>query len=163
MFARSRHGRRCVAAIEFAITCPILLVIVAGLADFPLSFWDHSLIETGVASGAAYTFAQMQADLGQNKVVSASNIKAVVQDAITLPNVSVAVTGPRLACVLVDTTSSPPAVTLAAAQVGSTCPNGSLPGTYVSITATYNYVPLMPFYGAMTSTTITETANVRAY
>lgn len=163
MFSRRFRHRQCTASIEFAIVCPLLLAIVAGLSDFPLAFWRHSLIETGVANGAAYAFQQMQTDLTQSQTVSTSAIQAVVLDSIDLPNVSVTVTPPALECVTINNATTPATASLTPATAGSTCSDGSLPGTYISITATYDYVPLMPFYSEMTNTTITETANVRAY
>lgn len=158
-----RRDTRCVAALEFAITCPLLLTVVGGLADFPMAFWEHSLIETGVADGATYAFQQMQAALGQNNSISTSAISSVVKDSINLANVSVQVTQPALECVSVDQTTTPPTATLTAAQPGTTCPDGNLPGTYISITASYTYSPMLPFISQLTSKTITETANVRAY
>ena len=155
--------KRGIAAVECALTGTLLLIIVGGLADFPLAFWTHSLIETGVANGATYAFQQGQADLTQGQQVSASSIQAVVQNAINLKNVTVTVTGPALECMSVDQTMSPPSATLTVAQAGSACPNGSFPGTYVSITASYVYDPMMPFYSQMATTNMTETANVRLY
>lgn len=163
MLAKFRRDTRCIAAIEFAITCPLLLTLVAGLADFPMAFWTHSLIETGVADGATYAFQQMQAALGQNQSVSTNAIALVVTDSINLANVSVAVAQPALECVSIDQTTTPPTARLTAEPAGTTCPNGSLPGTYVSITVSYTYSPMMPFFSHVTSTKMTETANVRVY
>lgn len=157
------HDRRAVAAIEFAVTCPLLLVIMGGLADFPLAFRDHSLIETGVANGATYAFQQMQADLALNQQISASDVQAIVQSAINLPDVTVTATPPTLECETVDQTTAPPTVSLVAESAGTRCADGSLPGTYVTITASYVYKPLMPIYSTMENTTFTEIANVRVY
>lgn len=157
------HDRRAVAAVEFAVICPLLLLIMGGLADFPLAFWDHSLIETGIANGATYAFQQMQADLALNQQVSASEVQAIVESAINLSDVTVVVTQPALECENIDDSTTPPTATLVAAAAGSTCANGSLPGTYVTITASYVYKPLMPLYSQMANTTFTETANVRVY
>jgi Flp pilus assembly protein TadG len=158
--ARDRLG---VAAVEFALTCPLLLIVIGGLTDFPMAFWTRGAIETGVADGATYAFQQMQAALAQNQPVSTSNISAVVQSSINLANVSVQVTPPYLACVSVNQTTTPPIATLVAAQAGATCPNRSLPGTYITISASYTFTPMLPFYSWMANTTMAETANVRVY
>lgn len=156
-------NRRAVAAVEFAVTCPLLLMIMGGLADFPLAFRDQSLIETGVANGATYAFQQMQTNLALNQQISASDVQAIVQNAINLANVTVTATPPALECETVNQTTAPPTRTLVAASAGSTCADGSRPGTYVTVTASYVYKPLMPVYSRMENTKFTDTASVRVY
>lgn len=157
------RDKRCIAAVEFAITCPLLVTVLAGLADFPLAFWKRSLIETGVSNGATYAFEQMQANLNNGQSISTSTIAAIVQTSIDLAGLSVSVSNPATKCQSYDQTTTPPTTTLTAVSAGTTCSNGSLPGTYITITASYTYTPMMPFFSAATSNQITQTANVRVY
>lgn len=163
MLLKILRNRAGIAAVEFALLSPVLFTVVGGLVDFSLALYQHSLIETGVANGATYAFQQAQADVSQGTSVSAATVKSVIQDAINLSNVSVTVSSPALECITYDTASTPPTVTLASAQAGTKCSDGNLPGTWLTATATYTYVPMMPVYSHLANTTFTETANVRLY
>ncbi len=158
-FAQSRDG---VAVLEFALVVPVLLTIFAGLSDFLLAFSDRIELASGVAGGAAYAFNQGQNVSGTAQAVSATDVKAKIVSSINLPNVSVTVTGPSLGCIS-NSSTVPPAATLTAATAGTACPNGQPPATYVVITASYTYNPMMPFYSTLSSTALTENAVVRLY
>lgn len=156
---QSRDG---VAVLEFALVVPVLLTIFAGLSDFLLAFSDRIQLASGVASGAAYAFNQGQNVSGTAQAVSATDVKAKILSSINLSNVSVTVAGPSLDCIS-DSSSVPPVATLTAATAGTACPNGHPPATYVVITASYTYNPMVPFYSTLTNTALTENAVVRLY
>lgn len=153
-----------VAALELALIAPILLTIAGGLADFGLAFGDRTQLAHAVANGAAYAFATQETS-GSIGSVSASSVQAAVQASTALSSVAVAVAGPEPGCVQTNRTASPPTSTLnvVSAAYGTPCPNGNPVGTYMVITATYTYRPLMPFYSTLASQTITASATVRLY
>jgi Flp pilus assembly protein TadG len=158
---RNREG---VAALELALIAPALLTIAGGLADFGLAFGDRTQLAHAVANGAAYAFAAQELT-GSIGSVSASSVQAAVQASTALSNVVVVVTGPEPGCIQTNSTASPPTSTLivATSSYGTPCPNGNPVGTYMVITAQYTYQPLMPFYSALASQTLTASAILRLY
>jgi hypothetical protein len=87
-----------------------------------------------------------------------------VQNALNLAGASVPLPTLALYCVVRNTAATPPTTTLSGPMTaGQNCPSGNLPGTYVTITATYTYVPIMPFYSRLASTTLREIAYVRLF
>lgn len=141
-------GRRGVAALEFALSAPLLLVMLAAIADLGLAMRSKMLLASGVANAAHY------AVLTQGAATSAT-LQAIVQDASTLGSVSTTVSAASCFC----PSGSP--VTLLTATCGNTCSNGATAGTYQTITATYAYVPLMPGYNFIANTALSETATVQ--
>ncbi|MDQ2762839.1 MAG: pilus assembly protein, partial [Pseudomonadota bacterium] len=80
------------AAIEFAIIVPVLLLLLGGLADFALAFRSKGLLASSVAQGAEYAFLA-------GPVVSAAFVQSVVAQKLALSPADVTVTGPACACV----------------------------------------------------------------
>jgi Flp pilus assembly protein TadG len=154
--AASRSGT---AAIEFALITPVLLAILGGMADFGLAFCDQSKLAVAVSAGAQYAFSQGQA----SQTATSSDVQSKVQNALALAGSSVAVTPPALYCVSRGTSSTPPSSSISAGTVGQNCADGNLPGTYMTITATYAYSPLLPFYSQITNTTLRQAATVRLF
>ncbi len=147
------HDRRGVAALELALVAPVLLAMFGSLTDFTLALSDRMRIAGAVAGGAQYAFNQGQLLAGSQQSVSAVDVQGKVLGGTNLGGVAVAVTGPALYCLA--------NATLAADTAGTKCANGSPPGTYVIITASYHYAPLLPLYSTMAPTTLSETASVR--
>jgi hypothetical protein len=106
------------------------------------------LLSIGVTNAVTYAI------LTQGSA-SAATLKAVVQDASSLTGVTATASAPACYCA-----SGTPA-TLVSATCGATCTSGGLAGTYVTISGTYTYVPLMPGYSFVTNTTLSDTATVQ--
>lgn len=152
--------RRGVAAVEFALIAPVLLLMLGGVADFGLLMTGKSQLANGVAQSAAYA-------LLTGVHVSAASVQTAVQSgsarAGMSASVTVNVTGPACYCV-----SSQPAVLPASSTPLSasyactgTCPSGQAPGAYLIITASYSYQPLMPLYSHLSTPIVTETVTLR--
>jgi Flp pilus assembly protein TadG len=137
------RGVSGVAALEFALCAPLLLVMLAGLSDLGLAMRSKTRLAGGVANAATY------AVLTQGTATSAT-LAAIVQTASTLSGVQASATAAACFC----PSGSP--VSLAVASCGSTCANGATAGSYVNITASYNYTPLMPGYGFVANTKLAE-------
>jgi Flp pilus assembly protein TadG len=153
--------RRGVAAIEFALVAPVLLFFLGGITDFGLLTVGQSQLANGVAQAAQYA-------LLQGPSVSAANVQTMVQSGSSRAGLSATVTavisGPACYCV----TGEPAAlVTPSTALTGTftctgTCPTSeAAPGAFLTITASFIYQPLMPFYSKLASTTVPESATVR--
>ena len=147
--ARRRHARSGVAAVEFALICPVLLMCAGGVGDFGLSLADQSRMASAVAQGAQYGYLNPS-------TATAAPIKALVIAGAALPGITVTVTTPAYFCV---TTAAPPVLTTATAT--TTCADGTSAGYYVVISASYLYPALMPAYSMMVNTTLTEAVTVR--
>jgi Flp pilus assembly protein TadG len=148
MWRRLTRRRTGSAAVEFALVTPLLLVMCGGLADFGIMLGFRHRLASGVAQGAGYAF-----NTGAN--VSAAAVQGVVQATASLPSAAVGVTGPACYCV-----SGTPAA-LAALACTNPCPDGTAPGKYVLISGSYSYRSIMPYFSALTSLTIQQSATVR--
>jgi Flp pilus assembly protein TadG len=144
---RDRGG---VAAVEFAVTFSLLLVLLGGITDFGLVLRARSRVANAVAQGVQYAYLH-PVD------VTASQIQDVIQKSSTVANVVAVVSDPACYCITGTTTMA-----LTATACGSTCADGSKPGTYVTITATYPYQSILPnFTHMLASASLSETATVR--
>lgn len=136
------------AALETVLVLPVMLAILGGMADFSLAFQARSVLASSVAQGAQYAFLA-------GEKASASAIQGVVQQALSLPPGSVAVSAPSSGCI----TGLPARIT--PATYNSACPDGTTAAKYVTISASYAYSPVLPFYSTVASSTLTEAATVR--
>ncbi len=156
-----RGDRRGVAAVEFAIVAPVLLLMLGGVTDFGLLMSGKSQLANGVAQGVQYALL-----VGPS--VSSATVKSIVQTGSSRsgvqPAVSVTVTGPACYCV----SGQPAALSTSSTALSPTytC-TGSCPGTTTSpqaflvIQASYTYQPLMPLYSQLASPTVAETVTVK--
>ena len=145
---RLLHSTRAVAAVEFALIAPLLLLLMGSAVDYGLAFYSKGVLAGSVAQGAQYAmFAGTQ--------VSAASIKSIVQKSLSLPAANVTVSGPACYCL-----SGSPAV--ASSQTCSTpCADSTQPATYVRISATYTFQSVMPLLSQLSNPTISETATAR--
>jgi Flp pilus assembly protein TadG len=145
---KAAEDQRGVAAVEFALLMPVMLLLLGGLADFALAFWNKGMLASAVAAGAEYAVI-----VGPN--VSAPSIQSIVMRKLSLPASDVTITGPACYCV-----SGTPGA--AASQVcASPCPDTRMPSIYVKISAKYTYTPIMPYYSQMTDDILMETTMAR--
>jgi Flp pilus assembly protein TadG len=153
--------RRGLAAVEFALIAPLLLLLLGGVTDFGLMMSGKSQLANGIAQGVQYA-------LLQGASVSAANVQAVVQNGSSRSgvkaSVSVKVAGPACYCVagqpaVLSTSSS--ALSPNYTCTGSCPATAAAPGAYLTITASYAYQPLMPLYNQVSNTTVSETVTVR--
>ncbi|MDR3531359.1 MAG: TadE/TadG family type IV pilus assembly protein [Rhodopila sp.] len=141
---------RAVAALEFAITAPILALVLAGASDYGWAMWSRSCLANAVAQGAYYAFLT-------GTSVTAPNVQAIIQKASSLSGVPApTVSAPACYCPNGSPATLGPTVTCA-----STCADGSRPGTYLTITATYTLTSFLPTISGLGNRTVTDTVTVR--
>jgi Flp pilus assembly protein TadG len=158
--SRFRSDRRGLAALEFALTAPLLFMILGGVIDFGLIMVGRSRLANGLAQGLQYA-------LSTGAGVKAADISAAVRGGSSRAGltevVAVSVTGPACYCVTGSPATLGTRSALSASNTcTSTCPvpaNG--PGVFVTITATYTYQPLLPLFSNLTSPTVTQTTTAR--
>lgn len=148
LLARTACDNRGLAGLEFAMTISVLLLLLGGVTDFALAFWNKGLLASSVAQGAHYAFLV-------SPTVSASSVQGIVRKKLSLPTDNVTITGPACFCI-----RGMPAATVAIA-CHQLCPGDKTPITYVSISARYIYTPMLPLYSQMATSTFTEAATVR--
>ena len=145
-----RDARQAVAAIEFAIAAPVLLLMLAGAIDFGFREWSRSCLANAVAQGTYQAFLT-------GPSVTPASIKTMVQGDSSLTGVTVQQIGaPASYC-----PSGSPATLGTAVTAGSACPDGTTAGVYVTITATYTPATFLPYYSGLGGKTLTESATVR--
>jgi Flp pilus assembly protein TadG len=140
--------RRAVAALEFALVAPLLLLLLGGVVDYALAFVSKGILSASVSQGAQYA-----ALAGTS--ATAANVKSVVQKTLSLPSANVTVSGPACYCVM-----GTPAVATSK-TCGQSCSDSSIPGTYLTIAASYTYTPQMPLMSKLGNTVLTESAWIR--
>lgn len=150
-----RRGDRGVAAIEMALAAPIMLAFLGGVVDLGLMAYDDSRIAAGVGAGAEYALLNTSSVMSNGATAQSTTIPNLVKSASGLSSMTVTVTGlSPAACYCVSGT--PPAA--ASATCGSNCTDGSPAGTYVFITASYTYTPMLL---SLAHHTISQTATVQ--
>lgn len=116
------NGRRGIAAVEFALVTPVLLVLLVAGADIGFRIWARGALVDAVAQGAMYAFLT-------GPTVTASAVSSFVEQAAGIPGVSASASGPSSGCAV------PGSTTLAAANSSGACADGTKPGIFLTITA----------------------------
>lgn len=142
------HDVRGNAAIESALGLSVLMVMFACLVDYSLAFWNKGMLTNSVAQGIQFA-------LLSGTQVSPSAVQGIVRQKLNLSASAVNVSQPSCKCVVGTPATAVPQI------CGIPCPNGILPGTYITISAQYTYVPLLPAYSQLASPIITETATAK--
>ena len=146
MFA-ARGG---VAAVEFAIVVPILLAILVPACDLGMGFSQKQQVWEAAQAGAQYALANGFASTAiQNAVTGAASLSSIS-----------ATPAPAESCGC-PTGSSVAAANPAVPPCTGKCPNGAQSGTYVTVTATAVYYPLIPYPTLSGSVTLTAQSFVR--
>ncbi len=157
--ARATRG---VAAVEFAITFPILLFFMGGVTDFGIVYYRQSCLSTAVAAGAQYASLTDQAAQATppGPALTMANIQTVMSNAAgqAMPGLAVTATATNPALCYCITGSSPNS-TLTSANCNTTCSSGGNAGKYVQLTQTHTYTPILPALSNLVGAqTLTKTA-----
>lgn len=155
-----RPDNRAVAALEFALTAPVLLLFLGAASDYGMMVWDHNCLVNAVAQGGYYAFRT-------GTSVSQVSVQTLVAQVSSLQNVDVTTTDPtKCYC---PTATTAPATLGPAVSCTSTCAaidgnNGdtTTPGNFMTIAVTYT---LGGFFNLGTLSTagtpLSETVTVR--
>src|SRR4051812_20060468 len=124
--AKDRGG---IAAVEFAILVPVLILMAICTTDLGLAVYTNMRVENSAEAGSAYAMLH-----GYNSTA----ISGAVTSAGNLSGLTAA-PAPAQFC------GCPGSSGVTSATCGSTCGNGNNAGTYVSASATYVYHTLMSY------------------
>lgn len=140
--------RRGAAALEFAAVGALLALLLAGIVDFGAALYARGRLASGVTAGLEYAV-----------VTGTSASTSTIQSIVTaVSGLSLGTGNPSVSISTYCVQGSPSA--LVATASGSTCSDGSSPGTYAVITATYTEALIMPLAG-FNNFPLTESASVR--
>jgi Flp pilus assembly protein TadG len=132
-------------ALEFALTAPLLLVLMGAGVDLGVLLRVQIVMASGLMNAVQYANVQGVATTN-------AHLLSVMQNATALTGMTASVAGPSCYC------PSTYPVRLTAATCGSTCATGGTPGSYVVITASYPYVPMMPGLSHVVATNVVQSA-----
>jgi Flp pilus assembly protein TadG len=146
-FAADRgDGCSGIAAIEFAIVAPTLVLLFICTADLSLGIYRKMQVQNAAQSGTAYAmlygFTQTSISSAVTNATGYSSVAATPQPAefCGCPSASTGVTS--IACT-------------------STCPSGATPGTYVTVSAQATYRPILSYPMVPSSFTFNAQSTVR--
>lgn len=146
-FAADRgDGCSGIAAIEFAMVAPTLVILFICTADLSLGIYRKMQVQNAAQSGAAYAmlygFAPNSISSAVTNATGSSAVNASPQPSefCGCPSASSGVTS--ISC-------------------SSTCPNGSTAGTYVTVSAQATYETILPYPLVPNSFTFNAQSTVR--
>ena len=146
-FATDRgDGASGIAAIEFAIVAPTMVLLFVSTADLSLGIYRKMQVQSAAQSGAAYAmlygFTQTSISSAVTNATGYSSVSASPQ--------------PNEFCGCPSATSGVTSITC-----GSTCPNGASAGTYVTVSAQATYQTILPYPMLPNSFTFNAQSTVR--
>jgi Flp pilus assembly protein TadG len=135
-----------VSAIEFAFVAGILSMLLLGICDFGLGFWEKMQVANAARAGAEFAV---------KNGYDATNIQTAVTNATNLAGIQ-ASPAPFSSCGCPNATTG-----VATATCGGSCPDGSTAGTYVTVNAQVSYRTLFAWPGISNPLTLASSATVR--
>lgn len=147
---RARLGQAGIAALEFGLVAPIIVVLALGGIGIGQGLQAKNKVMSAARASAAYAIKNISAPM---TAVQTAGLSATSLDASQ--GLSITATHTPSACI---------SATGVVTAVGSgPCPNGSNPGTYVEVSATmpYTFVTPMGYVGLGTGGTLTAKQTVR--
>jgi hypothetical protein len=130
-------------------------MIMAGAVDFGFREWSQSCLANAVAEGAYYAFRS-------GTGVSLTNLQTIIQKASSLNGVTVPPpSAPFCSCPSVSVSVAPATLPPTPTSCTTPCSDGSTPGWYLQISASYTLHPLFPGISKLGGTSITEKVTVR--
>ncbi|MGH6889355.1 MAG: TadE/TadG family type IV pilus assembly protein [Rhizomicrobium sp.] len=169
-----------VAAVEFAFLVPVFLVLLMGVIDVGQMLFAYYELDQAVAAGAQYAALNAANVTSTNGAALATSIATTIANAngTNWSNGTVVVNdGPTVTITGGNTVSSGTATNaddfycLAGSSPNwswgtgytsqSACANGGTAGKFVTVTATYAYVPVLQIYDFIQSGTLTQSAAVQ--
>jgi Flp pilus assembly protein TadG len=133
------------AAVEFALLSPILILMFVCLVDLGLAVYTDMQVTSAAQAGAQYAMA---------KGFDASAISTAVTSATSLTGISLS-PAPSQSCGCASASG------ITSAACTATCADGSHAGTFATVTAQRTYSTLLPYPIIPHSYTFSSQATVR--
>lgn len=143
---------RAVAAVEFALISPVLFMLLAAAVDFGLFNKGRTQLNQAISAGAEY--AQLK-----GTAATAANVQSFIVAASQLSGVTSTATAPACFCIIGDVSSRQLSAETTCVTL---CPDNVSKSTYfMTISATYSYRSLMPFWDSFVGGTATASTTVQ--
>jgi Flp pilus assembly protein TadG len=127
--SNAARDRRGIAATEFAILVPVLVLLAVCTADLGLAIYSEMQVQNSAEAGVGYAFLHgYDANAISSAVTSAGQLSGLT-----------AAPAPSKFC------GCPGSSGVTSATCGSTCSNGNTAGTYVTASATMVYHTLISY------------------
>ena len=169
-----------VAAVEFAFLVPVFAILFAGVVDVSQMLYACYQLDQAVGAGSQYAVLNAANVTSTTGAALAGSIATVVANAngTAWTNDTIVVNnGPSVTMTNGTAASGGTAANAdsyycltgslnswawgTAYTTQTNCSGGDTAGKYVTITASYNYVPLVAIYNVFTNTTLNQSAAVR--
>jgi len=134
------------AAIEFGLIATFLSLLLLGIVDFGMSYWEKVQVGNAARAGAQYAIFN-----GWNS----SGITTAVTSATSLASIS-ATPAPSQSCGCTSATTG-----ITSATCGTNCTGGGLAGTYVTVHAQASYSSIFSYPGLANPLTLSASMTVR--
>jgi Flp pilus assembly protein TadG len=144
-FARFAEATAAVAAIEFAIVAPTLILALICTADLGVGIFRKMQVENAAQAGAQYA---------STNGFAASSISSAVTNATGFSSVS-ATPAPVQFCGCASDTG------ITTVDCSATCAGGFSAATYVTVSAQASYTTILPYPIIPSSFTFTSASTVR--
>ncbi len=155
-----KTGNTGIAAMEFGLLVPVLVVIFLGIVDFSVAYHDQLQLSSALASAADYAFTQGQTESGATLTTDVTNFVRTVSP-IPLSAVSATYNngGSATSCYCVS--GSPSTYTQTTCGAACTDGSGSTAGKYISISASFSFTPLFPLQTVVFGNSYSQSVTVR--
>lgn len=137
--------------VEAALVLPFLILLLAGAVDLGRAYYVYVELKASAHAGALYG-AQYPADTNGITAAAKSNAPDLSSDA------TFTVATPSQGCECSDSTS----ITSPCTNPLPSCGSGTTLVYYVSVTTSITYKPLLPWPGIPSSSTLSETVQMRS-
>lgn len=134
-----------VAAIEFAVMIPCLIVMTVGTVDVGMGIYRNMQVQNAAQAGAQYAMTNS---------FDPTRIASIVSGATGMQGIS-ASPAPVQFCGCATSTG------VVSVSCGSTCSGGAIYGTYVRVSSLGTYATLLPYPMFASSFTLTGQSTVR--
>ena len=134
-----------VAALEFALVAPFLCTFILGVVDLGFGFQAQMAV-TQAAQAGSYSALLNGFDT--------SSIQNAVANSTGVDGINASPT-PTQSC------GCPSGTAVSTTSCGSTCPDGQTAGTYITVTAEYQYSTILSYPGLSSPMTLASTSTVR--
>ena len=134
------------AAIEFGLVGTMLSLLLLGLIDFGMGYWEQIQVGNAARAGAEYAIFNGWASSG---------ITTAVTSATSLSSIS-ATPAPTQTCGCPSASGG-----ITTATCGASCTGGATAGSYVTVNAKASYTTLFSYPGVTSPLTLTASVTVR--
>ena len=155
------RARRGIAAVEFALLAPLLILLVLGITDLGMLIHERVQLSQVLTAGAQYAFRQGQSESGSTLATDVKSFVGTLSP-VTLSSLSTSYNGGLESGSCYCVQGSSPVYT-GPLTCGATCTDasGSTAGKFMAITAAISPTPLFSMDAYFMPGTLSATVTVR--